>query len=94
MEPTQQRNDGSPETEEKEADDEEDDQEGGPSQAEAMVEEATPDGPQITRVERQGLGSEEGVVTYIIPLHYIPSEQMLQMAQAFISSGAPMRKSP
>ena len=56
-------------------------------QAQALAEEAS-EGPEISRVERQGLASEEGVVTYIIPLHYIPSEQMLQMAQAFISSGA------
>ncbi len=50
-------------------------------------------GPTITKVEKEkekgfGLAQEKGVITYIVPLHYIPSDQMLQMAQAFISSGA------
>jgi len=34
------------------------------------------------------LNSEKGVVTYIIPLNYIVSEHMLQMAQVFLTPGA------
>ena len=62
----------------------------GPSSTEQM--ESTQEGPKIVKVEKDpkgfGLADEKGVITYIIPLHYIPSDQMLQMAQAFISSGA------
>lgn len=55
--------------------------------------ESSDQGPSIEKVEKNngngfGLGQEKGVITYVIPLHYIPSDQMLQMAQAFISSGA------
>ena len=38
--------------------------------------------------ESQQLEAEEGVVTYIIPLHYLASEHMKQMAQVFVSEGA------
>ena len=34
------------------------------------------------------VGSEKGVITYIIPLNYIVSEHMLQMAQVFLTPGA------
>jgi general secretion pathway protein D len=34
------------------------------------------------------LSEERGVITYLIPLHYVPSDQMLQMVQPFISPGA------
>ena len=34
------------------------------------------------------LEQEEGVITYIIPLHYVPSEQMVNMVKAFVSGGA------
>ncbi len=34
------------------------------------------------------LSQEKGVITYIIPLNYIVSEQMLQMAQVFLTPGA------
>ena len=36
----------------------------------------------------QQLEEEEGVITYIIPLHYIPSSEMVTMAKAFVSDGA------
>lgn len=49
-------------------------------------------GPKILKVEKDpkgfGLADEKGVITYVIPLQYIPSEHMLQMAEAFISDGA------
>ncbi len=35
-----------------------------------------------------GLSEEEGVVTYVIPLHYLASEHMKQLAQVFVSDGA------
>lgn len=38
--------------------------------------------------EAAQLEGEQGVITYIIPLSYVPSSNMLQMAQAFISPGA------
>jgi len=38
--------------------------------------------------ESAQLDQVEGVITYIIPLHYIPSSDMVTMAQAFISEGA------
>jgi len=41
-----------------------------------------------TSPEAAQLSEEEGVITYIIPLNYIPSDQMLTMAQAFVSGGA------
>lgn len=49
--------------------------------------------PEVTspdRVESPGveLSAEKGVITYIIPLNYIVSEHMLQMAQVFLTPGA------
>jgi general secretion pathway protein D len=38
--------------------------------------------------ESRQLEAEQGVVTYIIPLHYLASEYMKQMAQVFVSEGA------
>ena len=38
-------------------------------------------------VEEQ-LSQEQGVITYIIPLHYIPSSEMVKMIQPFASDGA------
>jgi len=35
-----------------------------------------------------GLSDQEGVVTYVIPLHYLASEHMKQLAQVFVSDGA------
>lgn len=34
------------------------------------------------------LSQDKGVITYIIPLNYVVSEQMLQMAQVFLTPGA------
>ncbi len=34
------------------------------------------------------LDGEEGVITYVIPLHYLASEHMKQLAQVFVSDGA------
>ncbi|MEJ2145089.1 MAG: type II secretion system secretin GspD [Acidobacteriota bacterium] len=45
-------------------------------------------GPNVIQVESpQGL-SREGVVTYVVPLNYIVSDDMLKMAQVFLSPGA------
>jgi general secretion pathway protein D len=38
--------------------------------------------------EARRLDAEEGIVTYIIPLHYLSSEHVKQMAQVFVSEGA------
>lgn len=34
------------------------------------------------------LANEQGVITYVIPLNFIPSEQFLKMAQVYMSDGA------
>lgn len=38
--------------------------------------------------EAAQLEGEQGVITYIIPLHYIPSDQMVEMIKPFVSDGA------
>jgi general secretion pathway protein D len=45
-------------------------------------------GPNSARQVDPQLSEERGVITYLIPLHYIPSDQMLQMIQPFVSPGA------
>jgi general secretion pathway protein D len=35
----------------------------------------------------KGLDDQTGVVTYIIPLHFVPSSEMVKMIQAFVSDG-------
>ncbi len=49
-------------------------------------------GPTVLTVaqaeESVQLEQEEGVITYIIPLHYVPSDQMVNMVKAFVSGGA------
>ena len=45
-------------------------------------------GPEVIRVGTTTRIEEEGVVTYIIPLHYILSDEMLKMAQVFLSPGS------
>lgn len=45
-------------------------------------------GPQVIRLEPVGQVDEQGVITYIVPLHFIPSDQMLTMVQVFLSAGA------
>lgn len=44
--------------------------------------------PQIIRVGSSQEIDEQGVVTYIIPLHYILSDQMLEMVKVFLSPGS------
>ena len=41
-----------------------------------------------SKAEAEQLQKEEGVITYVIPLHYIPSSEMVTMAKAFVSDGA------
>jgi len=43
---------------------------------------------KVTHAEGAPEIDEQGVITYIIPLNFIPSEQMIQMFQAFLSPGA------
>ena len=54
-----------------------------------------PEPPQPTTItipeqpsELEQLQGEEGVITYIVPLHYIPSADMVTMIKAFVSDGA------
>ncbi len=54
-----------------------------------------PEAPQPTTItvpeqasESELLEGEEGVITYIVPLHYIPSADMVTMIKAFVSDGA------
>jgi general secretion pathway protein D len=49
---------------------------------------AVREGPEVLRVGTSTRIEEEGVVTYIIPLHYILSDEMLTMAQVFLSPGS------
>jgi len=44
--------------------------------------------PQVIKVEGKTEIKSQGVVTYIIPLHYILSDDMLKMAQVFLSPGS------
>jgi len=92
MEPPRQRNvDQGSDKDEAESSSSEDNSPETEVAAPSSEDEAAEPGPKIVtegKKESFGLGQEKGVITYIIPLHYIPSDQMLQMAQAFISSGA------
>jgi general secretion pathway protein D len=45
-------------------------------------------GPNEGRQVDPLLAEERGIITYLIPLYYIPSDQMLQMVQPFVSPGA------
>lgn len=45
-------------------------------------------GPQVVQVGAPAQLNEQGVITYIIPLNYIPSDEMLKMIQVFLSPGA------
>ncbi len=56
------------------------------AQETGQVDPALPTSP-LTAMAQQ-LEEEEGVITYIIPLHYIPSSEMVTMAKAFVSDGA------
>lgn len=44
--------------------------------------------PVSQAAEAQQLEGEQGIITYIIPLHYIPSSEMVTMVQPFVSDGA------
>ncbi len=66
----------------------------GPPTGSQKPEPAPPQSSGTTALEiRRGeeareLDAQEGVITYIIPLHYLASEHMKQMAQVFVSEGA------
>ena len=51
-----------------------------------------PPGPTLRKVsssqQADEIEGERGVITYIIPLHYIPSEDMVKMVTPFVSDGA------
>ena len=38
--------------------------------------------------ESRSLEDEEGIITYVIPLHYLPSEDMIEIVKPFVSEGA------
>ncbi len=64
----------------------------GPPTGEQKPALSTPPGTTAIELQRsqesEQLDAQEGVVTYIIPLHYLASEHMKQMAQVFVSEGA------
>ncbi len=65
---------------------------GNPAAAAIAQEPGTPQTTTITvsepTSESELLEGEEGVITYIVPLHYIPSAEMVTMIKAFVSDGA------
>ena len=54
--------------------------------------EAASSGPTVLTVppsqQVSQIGEEQGVITYVIPLHYIPSGDMVKMTTPFVSDGA------
>ena len=67
----------------------------GPGNPAAAAIAQQPETPQPTTItipeqpsESEQLLGQEGVITYIVPLHYIPSADMVSMIKAFISDGA------
>ena len=65
---------------------------GNPATAAIAQQPGTPQPTTITvpepTSESELLEGEEGVITYIVPLHYIPSADMVTMIKAFVSDGA------
>ena len=66
-------------------------QEEGSPAAEQAASQATP-GPTVLTPEESEealrLEDEEGIITYVIPLHYLPSEDMIEIVKPFVSEGA------
>ena len=67
----------------------------GPGNPAAAAIAQQPETPQPTTItipeqpsESEQLQGQEGVITYIVPLHYIPSADMVTMIKAFVSDGA------
>ena len=42
----------------------------------------------MSELDQESEERKEGVITYIVPLHYIPSAEMVQMITPFVSNGA------
>ncbi len=66
-------------------------EEEAPTAEQAAASESTP-GPTVLTPseseESRSLEDEEGIITYVIPLHYLPSEDMIEIVQPFVSEGA------
>ncbi len=68
--------------------------EGGPGNPAAAAVPQQPGAQQPTTIpvpkttESEQLEAAEGVITYIVPLHYVPSSDMVTMIKAFVSDGA------
>ncbi len=67
----------------------------GPGNPAAAAIAQQPETPQPTTIavggppsESAQLQGQQGVITYIVPLHYIPSADMVTMIKAFVSDGA------
>ena len=62
-----------------------------PAAEQAAASEAAP-GPTVLMPaeseEARRLEDEEGIITYVIPLHYLPSEDMIEILKPFVSEGA------
>ena len=62
-----------------------------PAAAQAAASQATPGPTVLTPAESEEalrLEDEEGIITYVIPLHYLPSEDMIEIVKPFVSEGA------
>ena len=62
-----------------------------PSPEQAAASQATPGPTVLTPAESEEalrLEDEEGIITYVIPLHYLPSEDMIEIVKPFVSEGA------
>ena len=62
-----------------------------PAEEPSAASESTPGPTVLTPGESEEalrLEDEEGIITYVIPLHYLPSEDMIEIVKPFVSEGA------
>ena len=66
-------------------------EEGSAAAERAAASQAAPGPIVLTPAESEEalrLEDEEGIITYVIPLHYLPSEDMIEIVKPFVSEGA------
>lgn len=62
-----------------------------PAAEQTAASQAAPGPTVLTPAESEEalrLEDEEGIITYVIPLHYLPSEDMIEIVKPFVSEGA------
>lgn len=59
-----------------------------PGSSTEVISQAGPTVLRVTSSVQPRLQEEQGVLTYIIPLHYIPSDQAVELIKPFVSDGA------